>query len=262
MEKPLRNILIGFGAVSVIILVSVYFTTGTLEGFWVNTATEIIGIILTVAFIDYYYRQREEKELKVKLIREMGSRDNADALKAVSELRAKGWLQDGSLNNLYIQYADLKNADLSLASLTNCNFDSVNFEGANLFYTNFSSSEIRNSDFKRAMIIGTIFRETKLLHTDFTGVSYGRGNSLSEEATHSLFCNALALRRSIMPNGMKYDGRYRLHEELSNSSDSDHITHAQGWANYYGITVEQYLEGQKWADENLHKYRKDEEDAK
>ena len=71
---------------------------------------------------------------------------------------------------------------------------------------------------------------------------------------------AKVMKDSTMPDGKRYDGRFRLEKDIILAADffpdgaSD-----QDMADYYAVTLEEYLEGQKWADENLHKYRKDEE---
>ena len=62
---------------------------------YANISTELISIALTVLVINELYsrlqRQTEEKELKAKLIRMLGSDEREVSIPALQELRAKGW---------------------------------------------------------------------------------------------------------------------------------------------------------------------------
>ena len=85
---------------------------GGLTVFFMDIRAELIGIGLTVLIIDNIVELRSSKTLKDQLIREMSSSNNSFALRAVEELRAHGWLTEGTL-----QGANLKLADLTGASL-------------------------------------------------------------------------------------------------------------------------------------------------
>jgi len=259
MEKPLRNILIAFGIVALLVLVSVYLFTGTLQGFWVNVATEIIGIALTIVFIDYYYRQREEKELKERLIREMGSSDNADALKAVGELRSHGWLQDGSLAGKNFVYANLDNANLILANFENCFFGSASFRNAILHSANLKNAHLHNTDFRSASLFGVNLEGATLQNAKIKQTKFRGTNLHNSDLEDKQLIYANTLREVTMPDGQMYNGRFRLSDDLK----SYHLYHSTErddfYAEFYGVTIGSYQAGQKWAGQNLHKYRKNKE---
>jgi hypothetical protein len=84
-----------------------------------NLSSEILGAVITFLLFDRIIARRSEKE---RLIREMGSTDNATALKAVRELNVHGWLVDGSLRGVSLWKADLQSAVL----------DCVVFDGSKL----------------------------------------------------------------------------------------------------------------------------------
>lgn len=66
------------------------------------------------------------------------------------------------------------------------------------------------------------------------------------------------LRRTTMPNGRLYDGRYCLNGDLNwalthYGIDVNRASHEE-LAGYYEVSVEEYLEGQRWAKDNLAGY--------
>lgn len=59
-----------------------------------------------------------------------------------------------------------------------------------------------------------------------------------------------------MPDGTRYDGRYRLAGDLEVAKVDKHdIDDPAAMAQFYKVSLEDYLQGQKWAEENLPKYR-------
>lgn len=69
------------------------------------------------------------------------------------------------------------------------------------------------------------------------------------------------LRRTVMPDGQLYDGRYCLVGDLTwartQYSLDVNVATPQQMADYYEVSLERYLEGQRWAKENLPKYNID-----
>ncbi len=81
--------------------------------FYANLSSEFAGIALTILIIDYLNERRDDQRRRAQLIREMGSSNNAIALRAVAELRAEKWLFDGSLRLGSFIEADLANGSLN-----------------------------------------------------------------------------------------------------------------------------------------------------
>lgn len=97
-----------------------------------SLAPELAGISFTILVIDWFNEQREKRQI----IRQLASHSNEFALDAVSIVREKGWLSDGSLHGANLAHANLKSADFSKADLRN-----ANFQGANLEHTLFTCEE-------------------------------------------------------------------------------------------------------------------------
>jgi uncharacterized protein YjbI with pentapeptide repeats len=112
---------------------------------------EFVGIGITVLLIDTMSNWRSIQRRKRRLLRELGSSDNATALAAAYELKAIGWLRDGT-----IQGASLMDANLSDAKLRNADFSDV--------------------DLRRAIIINAHFREARLTNARLNGADFSATN--------------------------------------------------------------------------------------
>jgi hypothetical protein len=75
------------------------FLGNLLGDYYTNASAELASIAITVLIIDALVQRREEEREKRDLILQMGSPDKAFAIEAVRQLRARGWLNDGSLRD-------------------------------------------------------------------------------------------------------------------------------------------------------------------
>jgi uncharacterized protein YjbI with pentapeptide repeats len=124
-------------------------------GVVVNLSTEFLSIAVTVLVIDRLVAVRDKQKLKEQLIRQMGSRSNVFTLSAVPEIRAYGWLTDGSLREAdlgkaNLEDADLREADLQAARLFFANLSVANLGGANLSEANLDTADLRAANLQDA----------------------------------------------------------------------------------------------------------------
>src|SRR5688572_24630660 len=112
------------------------------EDLYSNVGTDLLSIALTVLIIDKLVERRDTRQHKARLIREMGSRDNGTVQRAVDELRAQGWLTDGSLLH----------ADLKYANLSDVNLADANLEEAYLSFAVLHRADLRNAKLSRAIL--------------------------------------------------------------------------------------------------------------
>ncbi|GAB4523723.1 MAG: hypothetical protein OHK0046_37690 [Anaerolineae bacterium] len=153
---------------------------------------EALGITFTVLFIDAIYQRREVQREKERLIREMNNQNNGIVMRAVEELRANDWLEDGSLYN--------------------ARMGDVNLKGVNL---------------KRANLYGVRFLTDRQL------------------------VQAQRLWLAVMPDGTRYNGRFNLLADIARAKENGVDVHDPvQMARDYQVSVEEYLNGQKWANEN------------
>lgn len=113
-------------------------------GFLQALGPAAIGILFTVLLIDRLYQRREaareERELKARLIREFGSGVSEVAKRAAEELRAHGWLEDGSLIRVKVGGANLQGADLSFSDLREMILWGTELQGTDLTCVNLRKS--------------------------------------------------------------------------------------------------------------------------
>lgn len=186
-----------------------------------NLVAELGSIAVTILIIDALNDKRFKEELKQRLIREMGSNNNADALRAVRELRAHGWLEDGSLNGANLEKSNLENADLTKANLKKANLKYANLRGANLTLANFewaklfqanlefsdgsginltnadlATANLNNANFRGAKLINADLKETRLDNANFMKANIKGANVRNEQLR--LTKN---LKFAILPDG-------------------------------------------------------------
>lgn len=147
------------------------------------------------------------------------------ALAALDELRERGWVENGYLRDVSLSDANLPGADLSQANLRGTNFGRANLRGANL---------------TDAQLHGALMGRVNL-----EGVSTVNDKQLAQP---------VSLLEATMPDGTRYDGRYRLPLDLDLAPrEARKANDAERMAAFYGVSVEEYLEGQAWADDRLNR---------
>ncbi len=188
-----------------------------IRDFLSNLVPEAVGIFFTVLIIDRLDSIREQQVIKDQLVRRLQSRYNHTALQAVEELRVLGHLEDGTLKNRNLRGSSWEDANMYMADL-------------------------RGSDFGNAVLTRADFVLANLEDV--------------KNATDEQFIETYTMHGAIMPDGRKYDGRYRLRGDFAYARRKNiNIESDKDMAEWFGIELDHYLEGQRWADENLAKLR-------
>lgn len=192
-----------------------------------NFASEMLGAFLTFILIDLIIGGREKRESEAReetrrrlrqLIKRLRSPNNEITAIAADELRRQGWLDDGSLENAYLSYANLRGV----------NFSNTDLEGARL---------------TKAKLHGT-----HLLNANLGGTTL----------TVSQLAQAYDLLGATMPDGKLYDGRLNLGGDLDAARKNGiDINDPSPMAQFLGVALEDYLKGQEWSIQNLKQLRED-----
>lgn len=205
-------------------------------GLAINFGTGMGGSLVTFILIDLLIGSRERQEAdqqeKARLIRQMHSRESGLALVAVEELRAHGWLLDGSLRG-----ANLVNANLQAGYLRYASLRETNFHRANLQKTRLGKTDLRGANLEEAILLDADLDESRL-----------------QDARVSLaqLAQANRLRNASMREGERYDGRLNLPGDLKDAREAGIATDdPDAMAEFYDVSLEDYLEGQQWAQKNL-----------
>lgn len=158
-----------------------------------NLGAELIGIGATVIVIDAANRWTNIQQEKKRLIRQMGSTVNPEAMRAVELLRDRGWLQDGSLRDAYLVRANLQEANLSWANLQAASLMLSNLQGAVLSRASLQTAYVSGADLQAADLSGANLQATHLAGADLQGAIF----------EHHTFGSATFDEQTVLPDGSK-----------------------------------------------------------
>jgi uncharacterized protein YjbI with pentapeptide repeats len=177
---------------------------------------------------------------KIELINRLQSPENRFALQAVEELRSCGKLLDGSLRGIalcqaQLDYANLKDTDLCFVDLHQAKLENVDL----------SSAKLRAAKLNRASLQGANLDGTDLTGADLYKVNLRSAQNLTDEQ----LATANELFGSIMPDGNVYDGRFNLAGDLARAKWAKvKVEDPKSMADFYGVSLDTYLHGQKKLD--------------
>lgn len=153
------------------------------SGFWQGISTEFFGAVVTIILLGLgvvvFEQYQDIQNRKAALILQMGSDERVWAVEATRQLNALGWLEDGTLTRVDLQYADLTDANLGRANLTHTNLERANLTDANLgeakltdanlAYGNLTDTFLVNADLTNAYLLGVNLTDANLEYADLTG---------------------------------------------------------------------------------------------
>ena len=172
------------------------------DGFFQNFGTEMVGAVITILLLEVTLARRREHEAeareKERLILQMGSPDNGFAVEAARQLRARGWLTDGSLTNISLRSANLSGADLAWANLSHAVCDGANLSGAELFDANLRDAWLGKVNLTGAHLHDSQLANARLIHASLLGASHISIDALREAAS---------LEGAVLPDGTHLPGR-------------------------------------------------------
>jgi len=146
------------------------------QDFYANIATELASIFVTVVLIGWLVERRQREELKHQLIRQLGNKSNDFALFAAAELREKGWLTDGVLQDVKLNGANLNHADLRGADLRGASLIDASLSDANLRHANLSGSDLSDADLSDANLRHANLSGSDLSRADLSRANLSRAN--------------------------------------------------------------------------------------
>ena len=153
-------------------------------GYWMNLATEgmgvIVGIAITALVIDRINERRGRQRLMARLIVDAGSRSNDKAIDAIEQLRDKEWLlgDDGLLKGQRLSEADLRKANLRSANMREADLWKTNLQKADLWWTELQGAFLVQAELQNARLLGAKLQDADLRAAilqgaDLTGADLG-----------------------------------------------------------------------------------------
>lgn len=180
---------------------------------------------------------------KSELIQQIGDAgDPGSVIAALEECRANGWLEDGSLRGVNLENADLRRIRLPKADL----------QGAHLAGANLRGADLHGAILQEADLSGADLGQANLRDADLTASALESARLDGAIVTEMQLARAESLADAILPDGSRYDGRYKLPGDLHHArQDGVYPDQVERLAEWYGVTVEQYQRGQDWAEAQL-----------
>ena len=197
------------------------FDLGAFIGdFYANISSEFASIAITVLIIDGLNRRREERTAleqdRTQLMRQLGSNVNEVARRSAEELRARGWLTDGTLQGTDLRVAnlddaklwdaDLQGVNLQWAKLKKANLNGSVLAGANLTQANLQTARMRGADARganlfEAKLYRVDFHEAQLCDADFSGAHLEGASFVNANLRGATFNDAVFDSLTILPDG-------------------------------------------------------------
>jgi uncharacterized protein YjbI with pentapeptide repeats len=179
----------------------------------------------------------------VQLIRKLRSSNPTLVHYAVEELRRRGHLEDGSLRWVYLRYVNFQGLDLSGADLQNTDLNMGKLQGVDLSGANLEETRLNKTNLRFALMAGANLKGASLNSTILQGIL---------DLTEEQLSQAHKLRGSTMPDGSRYDGRFNLEGDLADARFLQIDTNDPiAMANFYGITLQDFENGQAWVRVHL-----------
>ena len=229
-----------------------------LEQNYSNFSSEFISIGITVLVINALVEKESRKREWERLVINMSSPDNGIAISAVKELKVLGLLTNGFLFGRQFDYANLKNAflheaDLGLCSFFKCNFSGAILSDAKLRGVGFSNSDLSKTHLLRVIAEEAYFHTVRLNGADFEDAVLSKAvfeecDLSGANVTDRQLKKTSSLRGSIMPSGVKYNGRFNLRADLFNFKWMKEQGDFEEIHEFFGVPKEVYERGQYWKD--------------
>jgi uncharacterized protein YjbI with pentapeptide repeats len=213
-------IIVALASSGLSLVVNIVNQVDTSPAWWVswlqNFSTEMFGAFLTFVLLTLIVGNRQEKE---RLIRQMRSSINEEAVRAVEELRARSWLTDGSLRSAVLEganlqganlmYADLRGAILTQANMENVNMLSANLQGvylrnANLKKARLGDVKLIGSDMGNANLQGAYLRYANMEGTRLVNADLRDANMEFANLQYVLLGNTQFNEKTLLPDGSKW----------------------------------------------------------
>ncbi|MBO4210336.1 pentapeptide repeat-containing protein [Micromonospora echinofusca] len=191
---------------------------------YANLSTSLLSISITVLLIDRLYEQRDARQLRKRLIWEMGSTDQAIATRATKELRDAKWLADGSLREADLVLANLEGARLGGADLARADLTSANLAATDLTRTTLDGAVLDGCAAARANFKGARLVGARLKGARMTGANFDDADLSGEVDLLTASLDDTSFRGAVL-TGARLEEADLLNCDLSHADLSEAVLH-------------------------------------
>ena len=170
-----------------------------------------------------------------QLIRKLRSPNIGVVQKAVDELRIRGDLSNGTLECVRLRYANMRGVDLSFANLRMTDLNFSQLQRADLTGASLQGARLNKANLRSALLQNANLEGASLTGGNLQGIS---------DVTPAQLAKTSRLRGTTMPDGTRYDGRYKLDGDLADARFMHLDTNNnEELARFYGVTLEGFIRG-------------------
>jgi len=157
-----------------------------------------INISLTVLFINVLEQHRFRLLEKRELIRQMASAPNHFAAEAVTRLRSRAWLANGSLKGAVLEGARLSGVNLADGKLVDVDFSNADLSMVDLRNVDLSGATLVDANLTGALLKACVFDGAKLSEKNQNGIQMPQ--NLAEVSLQSVIANHIDLTGKDLRN--------------------------------------------------------------
>lgn len=166
---------------------------------------------------------------KYRLIQEIRTLPNREAVQAIATLRRQGWMGDSSVKGVDWSHADLRNADFSGANLAFAKLIGANLAGCNFTRADLNHADLFEANLNSASFVESNLRDAVLNKTDLYGTQFSGANLFNVNLTNAVCLNTtfadvdlstvkgLETIRHLGPSTIGVDTFYRTGVPLPNT---------------------------------------------
>lgn len=206
-------------ALVVALIIAGYALFPDRDGYLTNLFTEATSVAVTLVILNRMAEARERRRYKQDLIYRMGSQVNAEARRAVEELRQHGWLTDGSLRGASLVRANLTGANLREASLESARLEGANLERATLVNARLQDATLMAANLQGASLVAADLSGANLWLADISRTDF-YGANLQGAHLWQAKLDTTDLIDTTLPNGDKWHLGYDM-SIFTNLPDDD-----------------------------------------
>lgn len=140
---------------------------------------------------------------------------SATAADVFDVLRSRNWLENGALKGARLQGCSLAGVDLTDAVLVDADMDEVDLAKADLAGASLDEASLQDAVLRDASLTGASLERANLIGANLGGADLSMANLHEAQVDERQLRAASRLWGARLPDGSRYDGRFRLPGDLA-----------------------------------------------
>lgn len=150
--------------------------TNIFGDFYANVSSELISIVITVLVLERLNARRQDKQELTRLKALLKSNESVVTKIAIAELRARRWLEDGSLSRINLISSNIMEASLERSEFKDSFFANANCQETNFFRANLEGVDFLQANLRGAFLVFTNLKDADLSYANLEGAFLANSN--------------------------------------------------------------------------------------